>query len=179
VAPALRTRSWRRDPGRQRHRLPVLADRHPRGHDGRDVLDIGTTNGAGAFEPDVASIDVDGADYWIWAAMESIRPRVLVIECNTALDPQRRLVQPDDPAAAWRGTDYYGASVGALAALGAGKGYQLVHVDLAGVNAFFVRSEQPLGWPDEVPRRGANLWLSSVGHPPDPTGRRYLDLDAR
>jgi SAM-dependent methyltransferase len=128
-------------------------------------------------EPDVLSIDVDGADYWIWAAMDSIRPRVLIIECNTALDPERRIVQPDDPGITWQGTDYYGASVGALAAHGASKGYELVYVDLAGVNAFFVRADHPLGWPDQVPRRGPNLWLSASGHPADPTGRRYRDLD--
>ncbi|MEN3282328.1 MAG: hypothetical protein V7607_3468 [Solirubrobacteraceae bacterium] len=127
--------------------------------------------------PDVCSIDVDGADYWIWEAMASIRPRVLIIECNTAIDPDRRLVQSRD-SGPWQRTDFFGASVGALSELGASKGYQLVHVDLAGVNAFFVRAEQPLGWPDWVPRRGPNLWLSSAAHPADPTGRRYVDLDA-
>jgi SAM-dependent methyltransferase len=127
--------------------------------------------------PDVCSIDVDGADYWIWEAMASIRPRVMVIECNTAIDPDRRLVQPADLDGPWQGTDFYGATVGALADLGASKGYHLVHVDLTGVNAFFVRSKDALGWPNRVPRRGPNLWLSSVANPPDPTGRSYIDLD--
>ena len=48
-------------------------------------------------EPDVVSIDVDGQDYWIWEAIESYRPRVVIVEYNSAIDPRRRLVQPNDP----------------------------------------------------------------------------------
>ena len=73
-------------------------------------------------EPDVISIDVDGQDYWLWQAIGNYRPRVVVIEYNSALDPRRRLVQPDEPGHGWSGTDYYGASLGALAVPGRGEG---------------------------------------------------------
>ncbi len=47
-------------------------------------------------EPDVLSIDVDGTDYWIWEAIEDYRPRVVVIDYNSMLDPRRLLVQTAD-----------------------------------------------------------------------------------
>jgi hypothetical protein len=91
-------------------------------------------------EPDVVSIDVDGQDYWIWEAIERYRPRVMIVEYNSAIDPRRRLVQPDEAGRSWDGTDRYGASVAALQVLAERKGYRLVHTDLSAVNAFFVRA---------------------------------------
>lgn len=131
---------------------------------------------------DVLSIDVDGADYWIWEAVDAYRPRVVVIEYNSALDPHRRLVQPADLEGGWDGTSYYGASLGALRSLGERKGYRLVHTELSGVNAFFVREDLAEGrFPaaKEVPITGApNYFQRGQGHPPDLAQRRYLDLDS-
>src|SRR4051794_4517235 len=121
-------------------------------------------------ESDVLSIDVDGTDYWIWEAVTSYRPRIVVIEYNGALDPSRRLVQPRDHPG-WDGTtDYYGASLGALEALAAEKGYRLVHCELTGNNAFFVHDDVPGDYPAaaDVPRRTANHWLRGLQHRPDP-----------
>ncbi|APU16015.1 MULTISPECIES: hypothetical protein [Actinoalloteichus] len=128
-------------------------------------------------EPDVVSIDIDGGDYWVWDAMADYRPRVVVIEYNSALDPDRALVQPRD-APGWDGTDYFGASLGALVELAERKGYRLVHCELAGVNAFFVRADQAGRFPApaEVRRRGPNYFLTSHGHPADQTGRVYVEL---
>jgi hypothetical protein len=119
-------------------------------------------------EPDVVSIDVDGNDFWIWRALERFRPRVLVIEYNGDLDPASRQVMPYAPGFRWDHTSGYGASLGALEELGAAKGYTLVHTELAGVNAFFVRSELAGDLPagDAVPRRSANHALIGLGHPP-------------
>jgi glycosyltransferase involved in cell wall biosynthesis len=132
-------------------------------------------------EPDILSIDVDGADYWIWEALEAHRPRVVVIEYNSAIDPRRRLVQPRDHPG-WDGTDFFGASLGALRALGERKGYRLVHTELSGVNAFFVRDdlvEGRFGPADEVVVRGfPNYFQSGYSHPVDLEQRRYLDLDS-
>jgi hypothetical protein len=133
-------------------------------------------------EPTVLSIDVDGSDYWIWEAIDDYRPRVLVIEYNSALDPHRRLVQPAALQDGWDGTEYFGASLGAMRALGERKGYRLVHAELCGVNAFFVRQDLAEGrFPDveDVPLRGApNYFQRGQGHPPDLGRRRYLDLDS-
>ena len=132
-------------------------------------------------ELDVLSIDVDGQDYWIWRAIASFRPRVVLIEYNSALDPRRRLVQPYERGAGWEGTDYFGASLGALRALADSKGYRLVHTELSGVNAFFVRADlAPNAFPDpaDVALRGVpNYFQSGHHHPPAVSGRSYVDLD--
>jgi hypothetical protein len=137
--------------------------------------------GAGVpVELDVLSIDVDGIDYWIWKALEAVRPRVVVIEYNASLDPRERLVQPLEPRLDWDGTDYFGASLGALVDLAHSKGYRLVHTDLAGVNAFFIAAElaSPFGPEESVPIRAPNYFLSGRGHPPHTGGRRYVDPSA-
>ncbi len=133
-------------------------------------------------EPTVLSIDVDGADYWIWERITDFRPRLTIIEYNASLPAGRRLVQPRDHVGGWQGTDFFGASLDALAELGRRLGYRLVHTDLSAANAFFVRSDLAAGlFPAErdTPRRTEpNYFLRGHRHPPDVTGRRYVDLDA-
>ncbi len=133
-------------------------------------------------EPDVLSIDIDGQDYWIWEAIEGYRPRVVVIEYNSAIDPRRRWVQPDDPSRPWEGTEYGGASLGALQRLAERKGYRLVHTELTGLNAFFVRTDlagEAFPGQEDVPARGVpNYFLSGYRHPAAKPGTRYLDLDS-
>lgn len=116
-------------------------------------------------EPDVLSIDIDSIDFWLWKSIEGIRPRIVVIEYNATIGPGRRLTTPRDHATGWDGaTDRYGASLDALVALGTSKGYGLVHTDLAGVNAFFVRDDLlPAVGVTAVRRSGPNHWLGSDG----------------
>jgi SAM-dependent methyltransferase len=132
-------------------------------------------------EPDILSIDVDGDDYWIWESIQGYRPRAVVIEYNPTLPPGRRLVQPADHPGGWAATDFFGASLDALADLGERKGYRLVHTDLAAANAFFVRTDVAEGrfvLAAEVPRRSEpNYFMLSHHHPADTSGRRYVDLD--
>lgn len=132
-------------------------------------------------EPDVLSIDVDGDDYWIWAAIERFRPRIVVVEYNASIDPDRRLVQRRaHSAASADGTDAFGASLGALTALAAEKGYRLAHTELGGINAFFVREDVADHLPPEaeVPRRAANFDLAGGRPLPSPrTEQVLLDLD--
>jgi len=127
-------------------------------------------------EPDVVSIDVDGQDLWIWRALRAFRPRVVVIEYNATIDPFAALVEPRGMEGGWQRTDFYGASLGALVAVAAERGYRLVHTELAGVNAFFVREDLAGPFPDPVPRRGPNHFLTAMGHPPDASGRSYVEL---
>jgi glycosyltransferase involved in cell wall biosynthesis len=133
-------------------------------------------------EPDVVSIDVDGQDYWIWEAIERYRPRVMIVEYNSAIDPRRRLVQPDEAGRSWDGTDRYGASVAALQVLAERKGYRLVHTDLSAVNAFFVRADlagHAFPEPGDVAVRGTpNYYQRGIRHPEARGARRYLDLDS-
>jgi hypothetical protein len=90
---------------------------------------------------DLLSIDIDGNDYWIWKAIETARPRVVVIEYNGSLRPPLSLVVPYSPTRIWTGGNYFGASLEALVRLARDKGYRIVGCGFAGVNAFFVRDE--------------------------------------
>jgi hypothetical protein len=96
-----------------------------------------------AGEVDLLSLDIDGNDYWVWEALTATRPRVLVLEYNSMFGPERAVTIPYDPA--FRRRDhrfcYYGASLAALTRLSARKGYRLVAVEPAGVNAFFLRND--------------------------------------
>jgi len=90
---------------------------------------------------DLLSIDIDGNDFWVWKALDSFRPRVVVVEFNASMGPTTDWVVVYDPAATWDGTSYHGASLKALETLGRSKGYQLVGCNLTGVNAFFIRTD--------------------------------------
>ncbi len=92
-------------------------------------------------ELDLLSIDIDGNDYWVWQAVEQYRPRAIVVEYNAMWPPDALWVQAYAPHRGWNGTSYHGASLASLTDLGSKKGYRLVHCDLSGSNAFFVRSD--------------------------------------
>lgn len=110
----------------------------------------------------VLSIDIDGNDYWVWEAITSWQPTIVVVEINSLLSFNDPLVQPycEDSSAKSK-SSFFGASLGALVNLGRSKGYHLIHVDLTGVNAFFVRSDvaADLGSADLVARHGLNYYL--------------------
>ena len=71
---------------------------------------------------DLLSIDIDGNDFWVWQAMRSFKPRVVVIEYNANLALESQVVMPHDDRHAWDGTDYFGASLGAYRRLASEKG---------------------------------------------------------
>jgi hypothetical protein len=119
----------------------------------------------GAGEIDLLSIDIDGADYWVWRALEAVRPRVVVIEYNAAYPPPVEFIVPYDPAFAWDGSNYHGASLASLERLGAEKGYALVGCCLSGANAFFVREDELAG-ADGKPRFQAPYTAANHYEPP-------------
>jgi hypothetical protein len=127
---------------------------------------------------DVLSIDVDTIDFWIWRAIKHYRPKLVVIEYNASLSPDRAEVFPYDENARWDGTAFYGSSLGAYRRLAAAKGYQLVHTDLCGINAFFVRGDlsAKVGVA-AAPIRVANFGLTGMQMPPDPQHRAWQQLD--
>ncbi len=110
------------------------------------VNELVTANGF-AGEIDLLSLDLDGIDYWIWEALEAARPRVVVVEYQDILGPDRNWTVPYSDsfsAARYPMTDgmpnFAGASLGAFVKLGRRKGYRLVGTNRYGYNAFFVRN---------------------------------------
>lgn len=90
---------------------------------------------------DVMSIDIDGVDYWLWKALESITPRIVVIEIADMWPPDRSVTVPDDARfseARELDTSYASASLAAMTKLATAKGYRLVGVHRHGFNAFYV-----------------------------------------
>lgn len=82
---------------------------------------------------DYLSIDVDGDDYAIWAAMEGVIIRVISIEYNGSVPPHISLRQAKEG-------DCFGASALALVELGKTKGFELAAVTQG--NLIFVRAEE-------------------------------------
>jgi hypothetical protein len=90
-------------------------------------------------EIDLLSIDIDGNDYWVWKAINCVRPRVVAIEYNAKFPPSHAWIMKYDEKHVWQGNDEHGASLKALELLGREMGYQLVGTNMTGVNAFFVK----------------------------------------
>jgi hypothetical protein len=121
-------------------------------------------------EFDLLSIDIDSHDYWVWKAIEKPTARVVVIEYNATLGPDRSATIPYDPSFRYdqyfHGGVYHGASLAALTKIANGKGYALIGCESQGANAFFVRRDclagtqlvectakqawRPLRWRDQL-----------------------------
>jgi hypothetical protein len=98
-----------------------------------------------AGEIGLLSVDIDGNDYWIWQAIEVVRPVIVVCEYNAVFGDLHPISIPYK--ADFNRTDahfsnlYFGASLPALIELGEKKGYSFVGTNSNGVNAFFVRRD--------------------------------------
>ncbi len=94
----------------------------------------------------------------MWKAIDSIRPRVVIIEYQDILGPDRSVTIPyapkfsrDQYAENAKNNNYVGASLRAMVKLGAVKGYRLVATNLRGYNAFFVRQDLAAEALPEIP----------------------------
>lgn len=112
----------------------------------KSVDDLLVSNGFSG-EIDLLSLDLDGMDYWIWESITAVTPRVVVVEYQDILGPDRSWTVPyadDFSARSYPMTDgmpnFAGASLSAFVKLGRRKGYRLVGVNRYGYNAFFVRN---------------------------------------
>ena len=116
---------------------------------------------------DFLVIDIDSNDYYVWRAIQSFRPKVVMIEANGQFPPPEKRVVEFHPMNYWDGTVYTGASLQSLYELGKKKGYELIHHMTTGANAFFVAEEyfERFGIGDNRPE--------TLFHPPPPERRRY------
>ena len=91
------------------------------------------------------SVDIDGNDYYVWNAIESIDPIIVICEYNWIFGNKLQLSVPYDES--FVRTDkhhsnlYFGASIQALYDLAKNKGYEYVGCTKAGNDAFFVKKE--------------------------------------
>ncbi|HEY5149235.1 MAG TPA: hypothetical protein VIJ23_05345 [Mycobacterium sp.] len=90
---------------------------------------------------DLLVIDIDGMDFWIWKALDRVRPRIVVTEVNPGLGHesltlayQSEFVRPDN-------IPFAGTSLPAMVGLGRTLGYTFVGTERFGINAFFVRDD--------------------------------------
>ena len=87
---------------------------------------------------------------------------------------------PYDPGQYWNSSNWYGASLSAVEAIGAAKSMHLVGCDLNGVNAFFVDAaltHSRFQAPFTAATHYEPLRLESVrqyGHPPSTTAHRWI-----
>jgi len=122
------------------------------------------------IEFDLLTIDLDGIDYWVWQALTSYKPRVVIMEYNASFPPPQKMVVAYDPQFMWNGTTYFGASLTSLAELGNQLGYDLIGTDSKGVNAFFIRRDlcKKSGFPVLTPEQAyhpPSYGLNQGGHP--------------
>lgn len=107
---------------------------------------------------DLLSIDVDGNDYHLWAAIQRYRPKVVCIEFNPTIATGIEFVQEASPRVT------HGASISSLVALGKIKDYELVAATRN--NAIFVIAEHlPLyDLPDNRPEtlRTDCAWVTQI-----------------
>jgi hypothetical protein len=50
---------------------------------------------------DLLSVDIDGNDYWIWKAISNYKPRVVVVEYNSTINPTREWIMPYNENRVW------------------------------------------------------------------------------
>lgn len=82
----------------------------------------------------------------LWKAINSVSPRVVIIEYNAMFPPSHEWVMPYNASHLWDGgtvgaSDNMGASLKSLELLGEILGYRLVGTNVNGLNAFFVRKD--------------------------------------
>ncbi|HNP27550.1 MAG: FkbM family methyltransferase [Nitrospira sp.] len=95
-------------------------------------IDILLENTGVPYDFDLLSIDIDGMDYRLWAALQGYRPRVVIIEVNASMSPDVLFIQTDPGKR-------IGSSALAMVELAKAKGYELVAHLVS--NCIFVRKE--------------------------------------
>jgi len=109
----------------------------------RDNINSLFENNGVSGEIGVLSVDIDGNDYWVWEAIGSVDPAIVIIEYNAKFGPDRAVTIPyrEDFVRnrAHYSMAYWGASLNAFCKLANKKGYAFVGCNSAGNNAFFVK----------------------------------------
>jgi hypothetical protein len=90
------------------------------------------------------SIDIDGNDYWIWKAMNAIKPEIIICEYNALFGFELQATikyQPDFVRGKNGPFHLYGISLAAAVELAKEKGYFFIGCNAAGNNAYFIQDK--------------------------------------
>ena len=106
-------------------------------------------------EPDLLSLDMDGVDYWIWKAVERIRPRVVICETHNIIPLPLALTVPYEPDFRFQDLppekhDFRSVSLAAMVKLMATKQYRLIGAHRHGFNVLFMRTDVGADWFPEI-----------------------------
>ncbi len=92
-------------------------------------------------EPDLLCIDLDGNDYHIWNAIQTISPRVVVTEVQIEKGMDAFIPPYEQEFEPYESNLPKGASVVSMCSLARSKGYTLVAANEGSYNLFFVRND--------------------------------------
>lgn len=100
------------------------------------------------------SIDIDGNDYWVWEAIEVVKPRVIICEYNPIFGADRAVSVPYRAdfyrTKAHYSNLFFGCSLKALEILAESRGYRFIGTNSNACNAFFVRNDLAQYIPETV-----------------------------
>jgi hypothetical protein len=89
-------------------------------------------------------IDIDGNDYWIWKAINTVDADIVIMEYNGLWGKEKAVTIPYkadfDAGSAHYSRVYFGSSIKALCDLAVEKGYYFAGCNSAGVNAYFINN---------------------------------------
>ena len=124
-----------------KHSLTAVATFITKDNINQTIKDAGFEGNIGLLH-----IDIDGNDYWIWEAIDSIHPDIVIVEYNSLFGIDRPITIPYQAdfvrSKAHHSNLYSGTSLAALYLLSQKKGYAFVGCNSAGKNAYFVKSEK-------------------------------------
>ena len=118
-------------------------------------------------DPDVFVLDIDGIDYFVMKRVLEldIRPKLIVVEYNSAFGPDRALTVPYKPGfSRWEEHPtglFYGVSIAGWRALLSQHRYSFITVETSGTNALFLdQAAFPEGFMSAI--RGTSF-LDNIG----------------
>lgn len=125
------------------------------------------------------SIDIDGNDYWIWQAINTVNPVIVVVEYNSLFGFDKPYTTPyqADFYRLQKGNIIlnYGSSLLSLCDLAEEKGYDFVGCNSAGNNAYFIRRDKNNLFKKLTPEQGyVKSRFSEMCYP---DGRRIMGND--
>lgn len=120
-----------------------------------NINDLFRQNGFSG-EIGLLSIDIDGNDYWVWEAIDSVDAEIVVAEYNSLFGPDLAVSVPYRAdfyrLNAHHSGQYWGASLAALEFLADKKGYRLIGCNAAGNNCYFVKKTAGPEFPTLTPK---------------------------